>query len=168
MATSLINSNLSGSKFVSLTDYFRLGGYQNAGRQQKQWFYTKLINITYRYQKLLASLHKPKRSTAVDRFVPVFGLTSSSLNIHELTATDRYDLDSFPSPLDLGPSSMSLRIIKRLGTGQILVATLAVFLSCFCSARHLYTDQIYRLWRYDHVRSRFNDIHDHVIGYNQR
>ena len=52
---------------------------------------------------------------AIDRFVPVFGLTSSSLNINELTAADWYDLDSFLSPLDLGPSSMRLRIIERLG-----------------------------------------------------
>ena len=134
---NVVDINLSGSKFVSLTYYFQLGGYQNASRQQKQWFYTNKHDV--QILKLLVSLHKPKCSTAIDRFVPVFGLTSSSLNIHELTATDRYDLDNFPSPLDLGPSSMSLRIIKRLGAGQILVAALAVFLSYFCSARHLYT-----------------------------
>ena len=77
---------------------------------------------------------------AIDRFVPVFGLKSSSLNIHQLTAADGHDLDSFPSPLDLGSSPMSLHIVERLGAGLILVATLAIFLSYFCSARHLYTD----------------------------
>ena len=64
---------------------------------------------------------------AIDRFVLVFGLTSSSLNIHELTAVDRYDLDSFPSTLDLEPSSMSLHIIERLGAGSISLAMLADF-----------------------------------------
>ena len=135
MVMLLINVNLLGSKFVSLTNYFRLGGYQNAGRLQKNQ-----INTMYRYWKLLESLHKPKRSTAIDWFVPVFGLKSSSLNIHELTAANRYGLDSFPSPLDLGPSSMSLRITEGVGAGLILVAALAAFLSYFCSERHFYTD----------------------------
>ena len=35
--------NLSGSKFVSLTDYFQLDAYQNAGRSQKY------SNIKYSY-----------------------------------------------------------------------------------------------------------------------
>ena len=35
MATSLINLNLWGSKFFSLTKYFRLGGYQNGHRYVK-------------------------------------------------------------------------------------------------------------------------------------
>ena len=68
---------------------------------------------------MLTSLHIPKCSTAIDRFGPLLGLKSSSLNIHVLTAADRYDLDSFPSPLkfNLAPSSMSLHIIERLGIG---------------------------------------------------
>ena len=59
------------------------------------------INITHRYWKLLASLHKRKCSTAINRFVPIIGLKLSSLDIHELTAIDRYNLNSFPSPLTL-------------------------------------------------------------------
>ena len=47
--------------------------------------------------KLLGSLHKPTRYTAISRFVPIVRLKSSSLNIHELTATDRHELDSFPA-----------------------------------------------------------------------
>ena len=35
MATLLINLNLWGSKFFSLTKYFRLGGYQNSHRYVK-------------------------------------------------------------------------------------------------------------------------------------
>ena len=77
----------------------------------------RLLNITYRHWKLLTSLHTPKCLMAINRFGPRLGLKSSSLNIHELTAADRYDLDSFPSPLNLGPSSMSLCIIERLGVG---------------------------------------------------
>ena len=68
---------------------------------------------------------------AVDRFVSIFGLTSNSLNIHEPTAAD---------PLDLGSTSLILRIIERQGAREILVAALTVFLSYFCSTRHLYTD----------------------------
>ena len=48
-------------------------------------------NECNRYWKLLANLHKPKHLTAIDRFVPAFGLKSSSFNIHELIAADMYD-----------------------------------------------------------------------------
>ena len=41
MATSLINLNLWGSKFFSLTDYFRLGGYQNGDRYTRFRIQTK-------------------------------------------------------------------------------------------------------------------------------
>ena len=102
----------------------------------------KQINRTYRYYKLLGSLHKPKHLIAIDGFVPVFGPKSSSLNIHEVTVTNRYNLESFPSYLNIEQSSISLRIIKRLGAEWCLVATLAVFLSFFCIARRLYTMDI--------------------------
>ena len=100
----------------------------------------KQINRTYRCWKLLGSLHKPKRLMAIDGFVPVIRPKSSSLNIHELTAARRYNLDSFPSSLNLEQSSRSLRIIKRLGAEWCLIAALAVFLSSFCDTRHLCTD----------------------------
>ena len=117
----------------------------------------------YRYWKLLGNLHKPKLLIAIDRFVPVDRLKLSSLTIHELTATDRHDLDSFPGPLDLKQST-SLCIIKGLGSGLILAAALAILLS-YCSAQHLYTD--YRdINYYDHLQLGFEDIHDQVIGYN--
>ena len=118
----------------------------------------------YRYWKLLGNLHKPKLLTAIDRFVPVDRLKSSSLTIHELIAANRHDLDSFPSPLDLKQSSTSLRMIKGVGSGLILAAALAILLS-YCSAQHLYTD-CRDINYYDHWQLRFNDIHDHVIGYN--
>ena len=51
----------------------------------------KQINITDRYWKLLEHLHKPKRSIAIDGFMPVLGPKLSLLNIHELTATEKYD-----------------------------------------------------------------------------
>ena len=95
-------------------------------------------NSTDRCWKLLECLHKPKRSIAIDGFVPIFGPKSSLLNIHDLTAADRYNLDSFPSSLDLERSSISLRI-KRLGAEWFLVAALAIFLSSFCKTRCLYT-----------------------------
>ena len=95
-------------------------------------------NSTDRCWKLLECLHKPKRSIAIDGFVPIFGPKSSLLNIHDLTAADRYNLDSFPSSLDLERSSISLRI-KRLGAEWFLVAALAIFLSSFCKTRCWYT-----------------------------
>ena len=72
-----------------------------------------LIKITNRYWKLLGSLYKPKRSIAFNRFVFVVRLKSSLFNIHEVIAADRYNLDSFLSPLDLAQSSVSLHIIER-------------------------------------------------------
>ena len=75
----------------------------------------KQIYGVYRCWKLLGNLHKPKRSIVIDGFVPVFGPKSSSLSIHERTAADRYNLDSFPSALDLEQSSISLRIVERFG-----------------------------------------------------
>ena len=62
----------------------------------------KITGLDKRYGERLASLHKSKCLMAMDRFVPVFGLKSSLLNVHELTGADRYDLDSIPMPLDLG------------------------------------------------------------------
>ena len=73
------------------------------------------VNGTYRCWKLLEHWHKPKCLIAVDGFVLVFRPKSSSLNIHELIAADRYNLDSFPNSLDLEQSSVSLGIIERLG-----------------------------------------------------
>ena len=96
----------------------------------------KQTNSTDRCWKLLECLHKPKRSIAIYGFVPILGPKSSLLN---LTAADRYNLDSFPSSLDLKRSSISLRIIKRLSAEWFLVAALAVFLSSFCKMRCLYT-----------------------------
>ena len=63
----------------------------------------KQLNRTYNCWKLLEHLHKPKCSIAINGFVPV---KLSSLKIHELTAADRYNLDSFPSSLDLKQLSM--------------------------------------------------------------
>ena len=71
----------------------------------------KQINRMYTCWK--ACIIKPKRLIALDRFVPVFGQKLSLLNIHELTVAGRYNLDSFPSSLDLEQSSISLRIIKK-------------------------------------------------------
>ena len=90
--------------------------------------------------ELLGSLHEPKHPIAFDRFIPVFGPRLSLLNIHELTAAERCNLDSFPSSLDLKQSSISLHIIKRQGTEWFLVAALAIFLSSICNAKRLYTD----------------------------
>ena len=70
----------------------------------------KRINRTHRCWKLLGSLHKCKHLIAIDGFGPVFGPKSSLLNIHKLTAADRYNLDSFSSYFDLEQSSLSLRI----------------------------------------------------------
>ena len=75
----------------------------------------KQINRMYRCWKLLKCLHKPKCSIAIDGFVPVSVQNQVQLNIHKLTAADRYNLGSFSSTLDFKQSSISLRIIKRLG-----------------------------------------------------
>ena len=88
----------------------------------------KQTNSTDRCWKLLERLHKPKRSIAIDGFVPIFGPKSSLLNIHDLTAADRYNLDSFPSSFDLERSSISLRIIKRLGAEWFFGSCLGRFL----------------------------------------
>ena len=60
---------------------------------------------------MLECLHKPKCSIVIDGNAPIFRPKLSSLNFHDLTATERHDLDSFPSSLDLEQSSISLRII---------------------------------------------------------
>ena len=60
----------------------------------------KQINRTHRCWKLLGSLHKSKRLIAIDGFVPIFGPKLRLLNIHELTAANRYNLDNFPSHVD--------------------------------------------------------------------
>ena len=58
----------------------------------------KQIYSVYRCWKLLGYLQKPKGSIVINGFVPVFG-PKSSLSIHELTAADKYNLDSFPALL---------------------------------------------------------------------
>ena len=91
----------------------------------------KQINRTYRCWKLLGSLHKPKYLIDIDGFVPVFGPKLSSLNIHDLTTAGKYNYDSFPSSLDLEQSSISLRIIKRLGAEWFFGSRLDRFLELF-------------------------------------
>ena len=62
-------------------------------------------------------------------FLTKIELIKCLLNVHKLTAADRYDFETFPSPLDLRPSSMSLYIIETLGAGLTLAAALAIFFS---------------------------------------
>ena len=112
----------------------------------------------YRCWKLLERLHKAKRSIVYRQICSHFQTKIDLININELHAIDRYNLDSFPSSLDKKQSSVSLRIIKRLGAEWFLVAVLAVFLSSCCNTRCLYID-------YGDMITSIK-IYDHVIGYN--
>ena len=140
MATSLININLWGSKSVSLTDYFRLGGYQNARRGQKFGFQT---NGICRCCKLLGSLHSYRQicthfQTKIKLIIIIF---------MSLLPPTGIIWAAFPPLSTSNDHQQACVSPKDWVLNGFWYLALAILLSSFCNAnKHLYYGDYY-----DHV-----------------